>query len=110
MEKRFQITESNIINLLRNFFSCKTNTLPKQCFCIFAVIDCGDINIDNGSFGAPQGTTAPNTATITCNKGYIIDGETSKEITCTVYGNWSSLSECQGMSTLDVTESLMSSF
>ena len=65
-------------------------------------IDCGIISVINGTFSAPQGTTAPNTATIRCNEGYIIDGKTSKEINCTISGNWSSTDYCTGKGNLTI--------
>ena len=49
-------------------------------------LDCGNLTVVNGQFAARSGTTFGQTATLTCDTGYIIVGE--EIVTCTESGIW----------------------
>ena len=61
---------------------------------MFLVISCGSLNVADGSFMSPKGTNFGNEATIACNEGYRIDGNSSKVVACTLSGIWTSVGDC----------------
>ena len=58
------------------------------------VRDCGIGSLEYGTLNTTFGTTYGSEATIDCNEGYRIDGETSRTIRCSSSGNWSDWSDC----------------
>ena len=69
----------------------------------FDILDCGmNVTIPNGHVRFNMNRTTFNeTASVSCNEGFEIQGE--HFIKCQEYGTWSRTSCVEGMNTLDLT-------
>ena len=65
---------------------------------ITVFIDCGDPSPANGQTAIPGGTTYSQNATVACDPGYTLTGDT--QITCQDTGAWSGVPVCSIQGTI----------